>query len=89
MCLRRIRYALITVMGLIVTAYVWEQNGRVTLPELRICLPEHLSLIFFVKNAGQLRTVIVNADGQTIIFKNMYSHDCKPPYKILPTIRIP
>ena len=62
-----------TVVILKMASNIRKKNRRMTFPVSRICLPDHFSVMYFIKNAVQFSTVIVYRYFQIVIF-NCVNH---------------
>ena len=67
----RIFCSINTIMVFEMTAYIRKKNRRMTFPVSRICLPDHFSVMYFIKNAAKLSTMIVYRYSKIVVFNCM------------------
>ena len=55
----------------VVTSHVGKKYRRMAFPVSRICLPDHFSVMYFIKNAAKLSTMIVYRYSKIVVFNCM------------------
>ena len=60
-----------TIVILKMTSHIREKNRCVAFPVSRICLPDHFSVMYFIKNAAKLSTMIVYRYSKIVVFNCM------------------
>ena len=59
------------IMVLKMTSHIRKKNRCMAFPVSRICLPDHFSVMYFIKNAAKLSTMIVYRYSQIVVFNCM------------------